>query len=254
MISFSTLVASPSGNPAFPGILQKGFLIPREYSVNVRGGYEGDFVFDGNMKQVEEGSGGVDEYAVVANAGTLTLNFVDRLDLYTALGSSRFCMQWRFTDPSNAIRNLRAETENDFLWALGARGILWHSKNWKLGVNGRYSKTTNQLQWLTVDGVNAPTNGGCFSQSAWNANLGISYTIDFLSPYFAVNFEHVRSKISSQKVSIADAGSRDNHFQNKIPVGINLGCTMSTGSYFMLNVEARLINEEAVTVSGDIRF
>ena len=44
------------------------------------------------------------------------------------------------------------------------------------------------------------------------------------------------------------------HFENRTPVGIVIGCSISNGKYFMLNIEGRLIDEDAVTISGDLRF
>ena len=53
------LQAAPVGNGASPALIQEGFLIPSSYWVDFRIGYEGDFVGDGRMEQIEESSGRV---------------------------------------------------------------------------------------------------------------------------------------------------------------------------------------------------
>jgi hypothetical protein len=42
--------------------------------------------------------------------------------------------------------------------------------------------------------------------------------------------------------------------ENKNSFGMAVGCTLTCSKYVMLNVEARLVDEESFTVSGDIRF
>ncbi len=253
LFSFS-LWAGPGGNPAAPHVLTGGFFIPSKVWVNVRGGYEGDFVFNAQMEQREEGSGSIDKYSQTTNAGVATINLLNRLDLYGVFGSSRVCAQWRFVDMADRVRNAQMETKHDFLWAAGARALLMQWGNWDLGLGVRYSASHNHLMWFTIDGVNASTRGSRFHSREWQANLGVSYHIDLFTPYIAVNYLNTRAVIDLLAVPIADQDSRSDHFENQIPVGVNLGCTLSTGKYFMLNLEARVIDEEAVTISGDFRF
>jgi len=250
----SLLFADPSGNVAAPRVIEKGFFIPRNCKVSARAGYEGNFVFDGHMRQDVEGSGNVDRYTQMVNAGTITLNGADRLDVYGVFGASQTCAEWRFADTANRIRNVHMETAHGFLWAVGARVVFFESGPWSLGLNGRYSSTQNHLQWLTIDGLNASVNGVTFDQSVWQLNLGAAYHIDLFTPYVAINYLNVRSSMGTMSTAIAKQNSRSNHFENKMPVGLNLGCTLSTGKYFMLNVEARVVSEEAISLSGEFRF
>lgn len=254
LLTGSFLNAAPSGNPAAPAILKGGFFIPSQCWANIRAGYEGDFIIDAQMIQDEEGSGCVDKYSQTTNAGTATLNLLNRLDLYGVFGSTRVCSQWRFKDMADRVRNAKMETSHNFLWAIGGRALLFEWGNWGLGLEGRYSAVHNHLSWVTIDGESASVVGSYLRSRQWEVNLGVSYHIDLFTPYLAVNYLNARTVIEIPSVSLADQGARSDHFKNKIPVGLNLGCTLSTGKYFMLNVEARVINEEAVTISGDFRF
>lgn len=250
----SVLRALPSGNPAAPAILKDGFFIPAKCWANVRAGYEGDFIIDAQMEQEEEGSGSVDKYSQTTNSGTVTLNLLNRMDLYGVFGTTRVCSQWRFKDMADRVRNAKMETTHNFLWAAGVRALLIEWGNWDLGLDARYSAVHNHLSWLTIDGEGASIAGSYLRSRQWEVNLGLSYHIDLFTPYLAVNYLNARTVIDLPSVSLADQGARSDHFKNKIPVGLNLGCTLSTGKYFMLNVEGRVINEEAVTISGEFRF
>jgi len=246
--------ASPQGNSAEPRVLRGGFFIPSKCWVNIRGGYEGDFVFDAQMQQDQEGSGPVDQYSQTTNAGIATINLLERLDLYGVFGSSRVSAQWRFIDMAQRVRNAQMETQHHFCWGVGMRAILIQQGKWSLGLGGRYSASHNRVSWLTIDGTSAPTNSARFRWREWEANLGVAYHIDLFTPYIAVNYLDKKAILNRLSFFVADQGAEKDHFSNRRPVGINLGCALSTGKYFFLNVEARVINEEAATVSGEFRF
>lgn len=247
------LHAAPFGNILAPAILKDGLLIPSECWVNFRGGYEGDFVFNGRLKQIHAGSGPVDRSSQTTNSGTVTFNILNRLDLYGVFGASSFSARWRF---SNDVftHNAQAQTKQAFLWAVGGRAVLVQWGKWGLGVGGRYSSINNPVSYLTIDGANIDVNSAHLIWREVQVNLGVSYTIDLFIPYIALHYQMARAKIGDFLTPVANHNYPANFFESVCPVGIDLGCTLSTGKYFMLNVEARLISEEAISVSGDFRF
>lgn len=249
----SSLFAAPVGNPSAPQLIEEGFFISRDSWVDLRAGYEGDFVSDGRLKQYKHGSGRVDSFAQDTNAGTVTLNILDRLDLYALFGSSRVRSEWRFNTGGGAnIADL--ETLYNFLWGLGARGILFEWGAAALGLGGRYEHANYSNVWLTINGSSTPANGTHLKWREWQIDLDLSYKIDIFTPYIGVKYSSAKSNVGTFGVPIASDGSGTNQFENRTPVGVFIGCTLSTGKYFMLNVEGRLVDEEAVTISGDVRF
>jgi hypothetical protein len=206
------------------------------------------------MKQRREGTGRVDDYSQSTNSGTVTLNILDRLDVYGVLGSSRTCAEWRFLDIAGNVHNTQMETFHNFLWGVGARAILFEWGNCDLGLGGRYSSADYKPIWLTIDGVNVPVSGTHCRWREWQVNLDVSYHIDIFTPYAGVKYSNARTRIGEFGTAISTSGSGSNHFRNRVPVGLYIGCGLSTGKYFMLNVEGRLIDEEAVSISGDLRF
>lgn len=255
VVASTGLNSAPVGNTSAPELIQEGFFIPCDSSINFRIGYEGDFVADGRMKQHKEGHGRVDSYEQDTNSATVTLNILDRVDVYGVFGSSKTSAEWRFTDlPAGIVHNIEVETFYSFLWAAGARAIVYEWCNTSLGLGGRYSSSHYHPVWLTTDGINDPAEGARFRWREWQINLDVSYKIDLFTPYIGIKYSNAKTQLNHFLTPIASKGIGSNEFKNRVPVGLYLGCALSTGEYFMLNVEARLIDEDAVTISGDFRF
>lgn len=255
LFASTTLCAAPVGNTSAPEIIQEGFFISCDSWINFRVGYEGDFVADGRMKQYNQGHGRVDTYEQWTNSGTVTFNILDRIDVYGVFGSSRTEADWRFGDISDGtVHRIQTETKYNFLWGAGARAIVYEWCNTSLGVGGRYSSCNYQPIWLTTDGVLVDTSGSHFRWREWQVNLDVSYKIDLFTPYIGAKYSNARTRLKNFNTSISADLTGANSFKNRIPVGLYVGCALSTGQYFMLNVEGRVIDEEAVTISGDFRF
>lgn len=256
LLGCTTIFAAPVGNSSAVDIIQEGFFIPCDSWFDFRWGYEGDFVADGRMKQYKEGSGRVDNYEQMTNSGTATINFLDGLDVYGVFGSSRTKADWRYLNPNtNAVTRIEVETDYDFLWAAGARAILFEWSNTVVGFGGRYSYCNYKPAWITSNGtVQNNVTGAKFRWKEWQVNLDISYKIDLFTPYIGLKYSNAKTELKRFPIAISSSLTGFDTFKNRIPVGLYFGCTLSTGQYFMLNLEGRVIDEEAATVSAEFRF
>lgn len=254
-VAFTALKAAPVGNTSAPGIIREGLFISCNNWIDFRIGYEGDFVADGRMEQYDQGKGRVDTYEQWTNSGTFTLNILNRLDMYAVFGSSRTKADWRFEDLiTETVHRIELETKYSFLWASGARAILCEWGHASLGLGGRYSACHYQPAWLTSDGGSVDVAGSHFFWEEWQINLDLAYKIDLFTPYVGVKYSNARTHLTDFEISISESLTGANSFKNRLPVGLYVGCTLSTGKYFMLNLESRVIDEEAISVSGDFRF
>lgn len=244
---------APVGDPAAPALIQEGFFIPCDAPVNVRSGYEGDFVADARLQQYDGGQGRVDNFNQQTNSGTVTLNVVNRLDVFALFGTSRSCADWRFKVDGDMHR-AQVETLYNFLWGAGVRGIVYKSCAFNLSVGARYEQCHYDNLWLTVDGMVQPGDSTFLRWREWQVDCDFGYQIDIFTPYIGLKYSSVRVHIGDFLEPIASNGSGTDHFKNRTPVGVFIGCSFSSGQFFMLNVEGRLIDEEAVTISGDFRF
>lgn len=247
------LYGSPVGNPSTSQLLSEGFFISPDSWFGVRAGYEGDFVYDGRLKQQRDGNGRVDSYKQDTNSGTIALNVLDRMDLYGVLGSSRTKADWRFSSGASTLR-AELETGYRFLWGVGGRVIFLEWGKADLGFGGRYSSCNYRPAWLTLDGAPVSTSGARIKWREWQVDLDLSYKIDLFTPYIGIKYSDVTTKLGPFSTAIASNGSGRNRFTNRVHVGFFVGCSLTTGKYFMLNLEGRFADEEAVTVSGDLRF
>lgn len=254
LFCISALSAAPIGNPASPRILKKGFLIPQGCWANIRGGYEGDFVLDGNMEQSDKGSGLVDEYTRSSHSGIATLTLLERLDLYGVFGYSKVCSHWRFSDMADRIRNVQMQAERNFMWSLGGRAILVTWDRLDLGLGARYGASHHRLSSFTIDGDPISLQGAHCEWRGWQANIGLSYHICLFTPYIGAYYLNELTIVKGLASAFADFGAHSDHLRNRNPVGMYLGCTLSNRKYFMLDVEARVIAEEAVSVTAEFRF
>jgi hypothetical protein len=250
---FGSIFAAPVENTSAPQLIEEGFFISRDSLVDFRAGYEGDFVADARMQQHEVSSGRVDSYEQETNSGTVTLNFLDRLDVYGLCGSSRTCADWRFTI-SGDVHRAQLETLYSFLWGVGARGILYESGCFAFGMGGRFEHSKYDNLWMTIDGIVQQVSGTELHWRVWQIDVDMSYKIDIFTPYIGIKYSNVRSGVGVFSTPISNSGVGMNFFENRTPVGVFIGCSLSSGKYFMLNIEGRLIDEEAVTISGDFRF
>lgn len=248
-----SLWSLPVGSPAFPTLIEEGFFIPPQSGFSIRIGYEGDFVGDERMNQEREGSGRVDSYVQNTNSGVVTCNVVDRLDLYGVFGSSRMHADWRFTSDDTVTR-AEIQSRYRFLWGVGARAILYEWGCAILGLGGRYSSTHPTPSWLTLNGSPVSVEGGYVRWKAWQIDFDLAYRIDLFTPYIGIKFLDAQTDLNNFPVAIANNEAHTLLMQTRAPVGIVVGCTLSNRNYFLFNVEGRLIDEEAVTISGDIRF
>lgn len=251
-VSLAPLCAAPVGNTSAPDLIEKGILTSYGNTVDFRLGYEGDFVTDGRMKQANGER--VDCYKQDTNSGTATFNIQHRMDIYGVFGLSQTRADWRFVNPADQVIRIKIETDSSLLWAAGLRAILVEWCNTSLGCGGRYSSCDYQLSSCTSDGTAAATAGAQVQWREWQINLDMSYKIHLFTPYIGVKYSHARTELNQFSVPIGVKGAKSNDLQNRDPVGLYLGCGLSNGKYVLFNIEGRLIDEEALTFSADIRF
>lgn len=254
LLIFLSLKGAPVGNSSSPQIVKTGFFIPEESWVSLRAGYEGDFVADARANQYDQGSGRVDTYQQWTNSGTITFNLADRIEAYGVLGSCETKADWRFQNDSlSTVTRIKIESNSHFLWGAGGRAILYKGIFGAMALGGRYTEWRAKPAWVRSNGTMEPVLNANIFWKEWQVNLDFSYKIDWFIPYIGFKYLDARAFLTDFSIPISRSGS-SNSFKNRDPIGLYLGCTMSSGKYFMLNFEGRVIDEEAITVSADFRF
>jgi hypothetical protein len=247
------LISAPVGNPLNPALIEQGFFISPSSSVNFRVGYEGNFVKDSNLKKTTNQRGKIDDFKQDVNSGTFTLNFQNRLDVLAVLGASKIKSNWRF-DEDSISKRIELETNYRFYYALAARVILFEWGNTVLGSGARYSKTKPSIFWILKDSTLQNANDSDVNYKDWQLDVGLSHKIDIFIPYIGIKYLNTRAKIMNVNSVIADNNLTNIKMKSRDNFGLYLGTSLSNSKYFLFTIEARLIDEEAISVFGEIKF
>jgi hypothetical protein len=250
------LFSTPTNNPALCIYIPNGIFFSKCNAVSFRIGYEGNFVSDAKLKQITASSARVDNFGINCNSGSLTLNIKNIFDAFGTLGASRVNANWRISPPAGGLFRIETETRYHFSWMAGGRVVLWHNEKTALGLSGRYYSTKPEISWLTSNGLPLIVRGGEMCYQEWQVAFGLSHQIGIFVPYFGIKYSDVRTEINNlpNGVIVSSAGTNTITMKRKNHVGGFLGVTLTNGCKFLLNIEARLADEEAATVSGQIRF
>lgn len=256
-ILLSLLPALPAfalfvGNPADPSLYSKGYVLGRTL-FSLRLGAYGDTMLRQKFKDEFQipGTGHAPSYlTLLSSGGMIVLDYNRRFDLYTLLGSSR-------SQVDHEIYSRRT-----FSWGIGAKWAILVRRHFRMGLNGQYFQTVQRPAYFLGDGapynVAAPYN---LRISDVQAALGCTYKIGPLAPY--VNATYFYTKIEpSPLIAVVqypydpsvtlDAASKsvvsNRHW------GMALGATVLSDHCASVNIEARMLNQNGVSLSGELRF
>jgi len=248
------LFALPIENPASPLYIKEGLLIPANSWGSIRIGYEGDFTTNGKMTQPLSNEY-VDNFKLYGNNASFTVNLLNRLDIFALFGATKIKADWRYhLDPITFFR-VEAQTKYAFSWTAGAKAVLFEWGKASLSFGGRYFYTNPKITQLLIDNIAFDLESSYMLQKAWQIDAGLSYKIDFLIPYICVSYAQRTCTITTEPPIVITADySNTLKMKNRKNWGCTLGCGITNGKFFACNLEARLINEEAVTISGEFRF
>ncbi len=244
------LFALYMGNPSAPEIIDEGVFFCKENWFAVKAGYQRDWVFDRNMKAVSKVSGRMDGFDVISDQGVLTINLFDRVELYGSAGAARFHATHR---PTKGVRN-EYETHDQFTWGMGARGAFLIWKGLSFGFDGTYQRAHPTIKWMTTNGAPVnPRSGSKLTYHEWQVGLGASYQVDFFIPYIGVKYSNAGGRFKHLPFGFLPTGR---HFKtkNRRKFGMVLGTTLSNGNRFAATVEARLIDEQSITLAAEVKF
>lgn len=238
------------GNPALPSVIEEGFFFCKENAFSVKAGYQRDWVFDREMKGVSKVSGRMDDFEFLSDQGVLTFNIIDRVEVYGSAGAMRISASHR---PMKTVRNVY-ESHDQFMWGIGVRGLFATWGKGFFGADIAYEHAHPTMKWMTTNGVPVqPRAGSKITYNEWQVGLGAAYQIELFFPYIAVKYSNAGGQFKNLPTGFIP-NSRHFKTKNHRKFGMALGTTLSTGSRFSASVEARLIDEQSITLAADVKF
>ena len=244
----NSVFAMYMGNPALPSVIEEGFFFSKENWLAVKLGYQRDWVFDRDMKAVSRISGRMDDFELTSDQGVLTFNIIDRIELYGSAGAARVYAANR---PMRGVRN-EFESHDQFMWGIGLRGLFATWGNASFGADIAYERAHPTMKWITTNGTPVnPSGGSKITYYEWQVGVGASYQIDLFTPYVGVKYSNAGARFKHLPVGFLP-NTRHFKTKNRRKFGMALGTTLSTGSRFSASVEARVIDEQSITLSANV--
>lgn len=242
------LTALPVGNPAEPQMIDQGFWISQDALVGIKVGYEGDRVADRKMRANGNARGRIDEMLLTLDQGVVTLNYLDRLELYGSVGSMNGELSFR---PHFDQQRRHYQTHDGWTAGGGGRFLLAQWGKAVIGIDGKIQWANPGMKWVTVNGQSFNT-GGHLKYLEWQVSFALSYTADWLTPYLGVKYSNAHATVNG----ISKAVYSHSHFNmiNRDRFGIALGATLSPCKKFDIFAEVQMIDEQAFSLGGNLRF
>lgn len=243
------------GNPGQPVIQRYGVIRSTPSWWNLRAGYLSDFVYRAKFKDEFRlpGVSCTSSYIQLStDAALVTLNIKNVFDLYVIAGSSKLQLDHEiYTSPEPAL-------------GFGGKFIFFRSGSLRVGADFKYFETDQKPLYFVNDGLAYNVESDFrLRYSEFQTAVGMSYRIPLLSPYIQVSYliaklephpydAAVRMPQAIYGPTPADIHSKPVTGQRRW--GLALGMTIISTCKGSLTLESRMLNQNAVVVTGEVRF
>ncbi len=241
----AALVGITNDNPAAPNLPEFGFVSSRESIVTWKMGYSWENVFN---KRIE--ITGVKEavdpppcwrqarLAFQYHLALAALTLSDRVELYTAAGVMKLNVAASFVDET--------KTPWTFTGGIGGRALLIYWERAMMGVHARYQRAR-----LGFEGSGGEEKGAGlthFTYNEWEVGLSVTGEIKWLYPYVGLAYYKEQSRLHVSAIP------HTLKVKNKEPFVFLIGLSFSAEKGGAFTVEGRCLGEQAIAVTGNIRF
>lgn len=233
---------APIGNPASPALLQEGLFIADTVWCQPRASFIEDFLMQKNLTGSRHDShvGNV-KINGTSSLGSASWSIRERFDLSFIAGSGTKTLRFSLHGEP-----YKARYQGGLIWYGEAKLILIEMKDTTLsgyGEAGGWDWASGPLQ---VDG-NVVSRHSDLLMRFWTVGATLSQKIGMIIPYGGVAIMRSRWKLDETETG-------GFYFHQKYPIGPLFGCSVSNASKFLLNIEWRGWIENAVSLSGEVRF
>ncbi|MBX7066506.1 MAG: hypothetical protein K1X28_04690 [Parachlamydiales bacterium] len=221
------------GNPADPALMNTGFFSGVYPFFKFTTGYIYDYT---QNKRFVAHDQTIKRFGLHSQQGSFSFIFIERLQLFGSAGGSKETV----VEKPLFDMVLDVHTNYHFSWSAGGKVILFQ---WgQTFISGDFTyfaiPSSHKSYFKFLNRLNLPldTEKQEFSLREWQASLGLSSRFYFLTPYAGVTY--LRSKLHA-----------DIRYHNDVNWGYFYGLTVSLTGRLHVNVERRVRDEFAYTLS-----
>lgn len=247
---FTSAHALYVGNPANPCFLKDGVLILKKPGFSIRTGYITEYIYQASfVDEFETTQTTRTNASMTTISGMAVFNILDRWDIYAMAGASKLKMDQMI------------EANRNFSWAVGTTATMYKGEHFSLGADIKYFETDQKPDFFCINGIARPLEGSFVLElQEFQAALAGSYTVGDFVPYIGLTY--LFSKINPiptigllsiperRRVVQFEANPSINHKK----IGVVLGTSLVSTETMNLNVESRMVDQNAINISGQVRF
>ena len=253
------LSASPVGNPASPN-MHRDADAQGQGELSVRAGYLGDFVSGRKLKAKKRDNNeseltkGFDNMKRTFNGVEATVNVNDTIDVIGRLGYAGHEVK------GSKESNLLLKTKPGMSYGIGVRAAVYQVDNTSVAVHGFYSQDNSSVDKIRYAAGGPPeltgvkkTHGVKLRDKTFAVGVTVSQKMENFAPYIGLQYVSNAISYSKPKVDGASDLSLESR-KNRKNVGAVVGVSVLHNDRASLNLEGRFINEQAVGLTGQVRF
>jgi hypothetical protein len=252
---FACTFAQPMlvGNPSSPSLFKEGIFFNNK-NYYLRAGYYFDNIYKSVFLDEMPAEGSTDTFFKLRSYGAIvTVNILNILDVYTLLGVSK-----------NQIDN-QVFSNDRFSWGVGTKIIFYKFNNIDLALDGKYFRAKHNVDNFIMEDSVFPivTPHYGFLYEEFQAALCASYKIDIFIPYVGATYLFSTLKPYPAHIGLLRYPSPNqdilNDFKtqdtkNKNKWGAVVGISLVSKETMSINLESRMVDQNAVNVTAEIRF
>lgn len=222
------------GNPADPALMNSGFFSTTYSFFKFTSGYIYDYTSDMRFETKDKA---IKQFGLHSQQASFSLIFIERLQLFGTAGTSKETVYGR--PISDMIFD--SHTAYHFSWSTGAKVIWFQWGQTYFSSDFTYfaipSSDKSYFKYLNAAGLPlADSEKQELSLKSWQISTALSSRFFFLTPYGGATYLH--SKLHAQT-----------NYRNQVNWGFFYGLTVSLSGRFHVNLERRVRDEFAYTLS-----
>jgi len=262
----STLYALPIGNTSSPALYNEGLWDRRDpifswgKCTHLRFGYYGDFVFDRQVENIVSGNpeGDIERMTIHTNAGTITLDVCNYLDLYILAGASKIGYDTDGAFGEYTHFNFSTTT----CWSLGGVLDLWECGCFGIGIEGQYFQVRPKLNNacnLATGQLTYFNNLNKMMWREWQGGIGANYSFYNRGDLCITSYLGAKAatgKLWQHSFQFDEGGLIQtlNSLETRKLWGFALGITAISSGTLGVTVEGRWADENALYTNMQLSY